>query len=295
MLIQKLLAHLVTLGRPFALPAAVCGVILGGLIAKAPPFTLFLAVMTGVLLMFACHSWNSFQDWVIGFDKGEPKERSKKKVYTSGQSLLALGIVSQNEVLANSIGWLILSLAFAIPLSLMTTMWVWLPWGLVALCAPWYSWGKLHFNCELALGLGFGSFAAMLGACAVPNPPLWTAFLAGLPLTLMWGFVAETVDQYDDWEVNWNKGLRNMGALVGAHGLSISHFFGYLIAITYLAQVALVMGGILSPLSMLSLIAFLPLTYGMLFLEKNFQVGVLIALGGIFLHMILLVIGQGMS
>lgn len=294
-MIQRLSAHVITLPRWFGLPVAVSAVVLGGIIAGASAWHLFLAVMAGVLLMAYAHSWNSFHDWVIGFDKGEPKERSKKKVYTSGQSLLALGIVTEKEVLANSLGWLVLSLGFAIPLSLMTTMWLWLPWGLVVLCAPWYSWAKKLYHCEVPLGLGFGSFAVMLGACAVSNPLLWTAFVAGLPITFCWGFLAETADQHEDWEVNWGKGLRNMGAVAGAYGFSIPHFIGCLVVMAYLVQVGVVLAGVLHPWSMLSLLSFPLFAYCILLLDGKHKVGTIIGLLGVFAFVILLTIGQGLG
>lgn len=292
---QKLMGHIVTLPRWFGLPAAVSAIVLGGLIAGANAFHLLLAVLCGVFLLAYAHSLNSWMDWVIGFDKGEPKERSKQKVYTSGQSLLALGMMSQNEVLANSLGWLILSLGFAIPLSLMTTMWVWLPFGLVVLCAPAYSWGKLHYSCEAVLGLGFGSFAVMLGSCAVANPPLWLAFLAGLPFTLLWGYFAETYDQWDDASVNWDKGLRNLGAWVWKSGLSISHFLGWLLALTYLAQVFLIVNDILAPMTAISALAIPVFAYSLAILQAEKKKGVLIVLLAIFLQMILLTVGQGIG
>lgn len=295
-MIQKLMGHIVTLPRWFGLPAAVCGVVLGGLIAGANAFHLLFAVLCGVFLLAYAHSANSWIDWAITkLDQGEPKERSKQKVYTSGQSLLALGMLSQNEVLANSLGWLALSLGFAIPLSLMTTMWVWLPFGLVVLCAPAYSWGKLHYSCELILGLGFGSFATMMGACAVANPPLWVAFLAGLPFTLLWGYFAETYDQWDDADVNWDKGLRNLGAWVWKSGLSISHFLGWLLALTYLAQVFLIANDILAPMTAISALAIPVFAYSLAILQAEKKKGVLIVLLAIFLQMILLTVGQGIG
>lgn len=295
-MIQKLMGHIVTLPRWFGLPAAVCAVVLGGLIAGASAWYLFLAVMAGVFLMAYAHSWNSFHDWAItGLDKGSPTERSKKKVYTSGQSLFALGILNQWEGLANSLGWLVLSLGFAIPLSLMTTMWVWLPFGLVVLCAPAYSWGKLHYSCELILGLGFGSFAAMIGACAVANPPLWVAFLAGMPFTLLWGYFAETYDQWDDADVNWDKGLRNLGAWVWKSGLSISHFLGWLLALAYLAQVFLIVNDILAPMTAISALAIPVFAYSLAILQAEQKKGVLLLLLAIFLQMVLLTVGQGIG
>ncbi|MDP2857395.1 MAG: hypothetical protein Q8P50_05380, partial [Bacillota bacterium] len=42
-------------------------------------------------------------------------------------------------------------------------------WSLAAACTFWYSWGKQHYMCEAALGLGFLSFAVMFGAATTPD------------------------------------------------------------------------------------------------------------------------------
>ncbi len=69
-------------------------------------------------------------------------------------------------------------------------------------------------------------------------------------------------------------------------------FFTWLLGITFLSQLFLIAGGILAPLTALSLVSFIPFSFCLLYLEKNLKVGVLWGLGGIFLQMALLVVGQ---
>lgn len=295
-MMHKLYIHLAVLPRWFGLPVAVPAIVLGGLISGASAFDLFLAVVTGVLLMAYAHSWNSLHDYTItGFDKGPLEGRSRSKVYTGGQSVIAAGVISEREVFFNSMGWLLLSLVPIFLLSLWATPWIWLPWGLIVLCAPWYSEAKLRYHSEVPLGLGFGSFAAMLGASTVANPPLWTAFLAGLPIGIIFGVVAETSDQFEDWSVNWEKGLRNMGAVAGANKLDLAAFLGHLVLATYVVQGAIVLAGVLAPLTFLSLLALPLFWYCMLLLEANHRVGILLGLSFVFLFSILLTVGQGIG
>ena len=132
----------------------------------------------------------------------------------------------------------------------------------------------------------------MLGMASQPNPDLGVAFLAGIPFLILWGYGAETIDQWTDAEPNWPRGLRNFGALLWKNNVSISMFFAWLVGITFLSQLFLIAGGILAPLTALSLISFIPFSFCLLYLENDLKVGVIWGLGGIFLHMILLTVGQ---
>lgn len=290
---KKIVAHIITLPRWFAAPATICAVVLGAVIGGGDVIPTILAVTTALLLMAAAHSSNTWLDYYwTHFDLGTEDERSRPKEYTVGQQPIAAGILSGKEVLANILFWLVLSAIPAGVLSAMVSPWIWLFWVLIIACSPWYSWGKRHYLCELALGAGFGPFAVMLGMASQPNPDFLKAFLAGIPFLILWGYGAETIDQWTDAEPNWPRGLRNFGALLWKNNVSVTMFLTWLLAITYMSQLFLIAGGVLAPLTGLSLISFLPLSFCLLYLEKNLKVGVLWGLGGIFLHMILLTVGQ---
>ena len=193
--------HLWELPRWFAAPAVVAAVVMGNLIGGELSWLLVIAVVCGLLVMAWGHAMNTYLDYYwTGLDKGSVGLRSRPKEYTKGQQPIAAGILSGREVLANALVWLCLSAVMAAIISWKATAWVWLPWVLGSLSTFWYSWGKLHYCCELALGLGFGPFACMLGAATASSPDLGLAFLAGLPFAIVWGYAAETMDQWIDAE-----------------------------------------------------------------------------------------------
>ncbi len=288
----KIKAH-IGLGRFFALPAVVCAVLLGVALGGHWSWLSIMVVLGAIFEMAYAHSFNTLLDYSwTGFDKGTEEERSKGKVYTKAQQPIAAGIMSPKEVLVNGLVYLAISAIFIGIVAWKASPIIWAIWAGTALCTVWYSLGKLHWNCELALGTGFGPLAVILGMASQPNPDFLTAFLAGIPFLILWGYGAETIDQWTDAEPNWPRGLRNLGALVWRNNISISMFLAWLVVITFLSQLFLIAGGVLAPLTALSLISFLPLSFCLLYLEKDLKIGVLWGLGAIFLHMILLTVGQ---
>jgi len=293
---NRLIAHLVVLPRWFATLAAVTAIIFGGLLVGAGAFDLFVAVLAGLLLMAYAHSWNSYHDWAItGFDKGPAEGRSKIKLYTSGQSLLAQGILSEQEVLANSLVWLILSVPATLYLSLNSTNWVWLVWGLVVLCAPWYSFAKKLWHPDLPLGFGFATCAVWLGMCCVGQPDWDTGFLASLPLFILWGTGAEHVDQGIDYESDWKKGGRSLGLWMKYVGVSFGWSITWLVMLIYLLQVMLISIGILAPWTALTFIAIAPFMVCATAIHTDMRTAIIWGLAAIFLYQTLIAVGQGVA
>lgn len=289
---MKIEAH-IGLGRFFALPAVVCAVLLGIALGGHWSWLSGMVVLGAIFQMAYAHSFNTLLDYSwTKLDQGTEDERSKGKIYTKAQQPIAAGIMTPRGVLVNGLVYLAISAVFIGIVAWQVSPVIWAIWGVTALCTFWYSWGKLHWNCELALGTGFGPFAVMLGMASQLNPDFWTAVLAGIPFLILWGYGAETIDQWTDAAPNWPRGLRNFGALLWKNSVSISMFMAWLLTITFLSQLFLIAGGILAPLTALSLISFVPFSFCILYLEKNLKVGVVWGLGGIFLHMALLVIGQ---
>lgn len=288
----KIKTH-IGLGRFFALPACACAVLLGVALGGHWSWLSAMVVLAAIFVMAYAHSFNTLLDYEwTGFDKGAEEERSKGKVYTKAQQPIAAGILTSKEVLINGLVYLAISAIFVGIVAWKVSPVIWAIWIVTALCTFWYSWGKLHYQCELALGMGFGPFAVMLGMASQPNPDFLVAFLAGIPFLILWGYGAETIDQWSDAEPNWPRGLRNFGALLWKNNVSASSFLAWLLVITFLSQLFLIAGGILHPLTAISLISFVPLSFCLLYLEKNLKVGILWGLGGIFLHMMLLTLGQ---
>lgn len=289
---DKIKTH-IGLGRFFALPCVVCAVLLGCTLGGSLNWLSIMVVLAAIFEMAYAHSFNTLLDYSwTGFDKGTEEERSKGKIYTKGQQAIAAGKLSPAVVFMNGLVYLAISAVFIGIIAWQVSPIIWLIWAVTSLCTFWYSWGKLHWNCELALGTGFGPLAVMLGMASQPNPDFLVASLAGIPFLILWGYAAETIDQWTDAEPNWPRGLRNFGALLWKNNVSISMFLGWLIGITFLSQLFLIAGGILAPMTALSLISFIPFSFCILYLEKDLKVGVLWGLLAIFLHMILFTIGQ---
>lgn len=289
---EKIKTH-IGLGRFFALPAAACAVLLGIALGGHWSWLSLMVLLAATFQMAYAHSFNTLLDYAwTGFDKGAEEERSRGKVYTRGQQAIASGQLTTKQVLVNGLVYLAISAIFIGIVAWRVSPIIWAVWAVMALCTFWYSWGKLHYQCELALGIGFGPLAVMLGMASQPAPDFLLAFLAGIPFLLVWGYGAETIDQWTDAEPNWPRGLRNFGALVWKNNVSISMFIVWLVSITFLSQLFLIAGGVLAPLTALSLISFIPFSLCILYLEKDLRTGIWWGLGAIFLHMVLLTAGQ---
>lgn len=262
----KLNAFFITIPRWFAMPGVVCMVLLGGVLSGGITWVVWLAVISSLFLMAWGHGANTWLDYSwTGFDIGTSDKRSKPKTYTVGQQPIAAGILTPYETFWYSFIWLVLSGILAMIVCWKVDhLWVLLPWTLGALVTFGYSWGKLHYLCEFMLGAGFGPLAVMFGAAATPNPKMVTALIAGLPFFILWGYLAETIDQWTDADVNVPRGLRNMGALLWKNNVSVIGFLAFLLAVTYASQLFIVLAGILSPMTGLALISFLPLSYCLL-------------------------------
>lgn len=289
---EKIEIHL-GLGRFFALPCVVCAVLLGCTLGGSLSWLSVMAVLAGIFLMAYAHSFNTLLDYSwTGFDKGTEEERSKGKVYTKGQQAIAAGKLTPRGVLINGLVYLAISAIFVGIVAWRVSPVIWAIWAGTALCTFWYSWGKLHWNCELALGTGFGPLAVVLGMASQPNPDFLLAFLAGIPFLIMWGFAMETYDQWTDWEVNVPRGLKNLGALIGQYHISPALFLGWLIAMAYLSQLLLITANVLKPLTGLSLCSIPLFAYGIAWVEGKPQTGIIIVLLGCFIYMALLLVGE---
>ena len=116
---RKLKAHLLTLPRWFATPFFGSALLLGAVLAGGISSNSWIVLVGGLFIMAGGHSFNSYLDYAwTGIDKGKVEDRSAEKAYTGGQNLLANGIVSQREALANALAWYLLALGPVIYLSI---------------------------------------------------------------------------------------------------------------------------------------------------------------------------------
>jgi len=290
---DKILTH-IGLGRFFALPCVVCAVLLGCALGGELSWLSAMVALAAIFQMAYSHSFNTLLDYSwTGFDKGAQEERSRGKIYTEGQQVIAAGEMSPRGVLLNGLGYLAISAVFTGIVAWQVSPVIWAFWAVGTLTTFWYCWGKLHYQCELALGMGFGPIACMMGMASQPNPDFLVAFLAGIPFLILWGFAAEFVDQAIDAEPNWSRGLRNLGALAWKKQISVPLFVCFLFTMAYLAQVFLIAGGVLAPLTGLSLVAFPLIAYGLLIMGNDFnKTGIMILLLACFVHMVAFTAGQ---
>ncbi len=289
---ERIKSH-IQLGRFFALPVAVCAVLLGIALGGHWSWLSLMVVLAATFQMAYAHSFNTLLDYSwTGFDRGTEEERSRGKVYTHGQQVIAAGIMSPKEVLANGLVYLAISAIFIGIVAWKVSPVIWAIWAVMALMTFGYSWGKLHWSCEFFLGIGFGPLAVMMGMASQPNLDFLLAFLAGIPILILFGYGAETMDQFTDASVNWKRGLRNFGALVWRNNISISTFIVWLLCATFLSQLFLTAAGVLHPLTALTLITLIPFSMCLLFLEMKPKVGIIWGLGGIYLYGALLLLGE---
>jgi len=136
------------------LPCVVCAVLLGCSLGGSLSWLSVIVVLAAIFQMAYSHSFNTLLDYSwTGFDKGVEDERSKGKVYTKGQQAIAAGKLSPKGVLANGLVYLAISAIFIGIVAWQVSPVIWIIWGITALCTFWYSWGKLYYNCEIALGM----------------------------------------------------------------------------------------------------------------------------------------------
>lgn len=254
---NKLRLHLWTMPRWFGAPAALCAIWLGCILTGAAGWLMVLAMLSSVTVMAWGHSANTLLDFLTGIDRIDGTT-SRPKSYTAGNQVIVTGQLSPREVLLNALGWLAVSFALVLVIATQTSWWILLPWGLSALVTFFYSAGKLCGGCETALGLGFGPLAVMMGSAASTGftfSDFGPAFMAGLCYGWVFGFGAEFIDQYYDADQNWESGLRNMGALAWKAGVHPATFTSVLVAMAYIIQIALVIGGYLVPETLWTLAA----------------------------------------
>lgn len=307
-MIHKLSIHLWILPRWFALPAVLCAIALGCIQTGAAGWLMAMVMICSATIMAWGHSMNTLLDFATGIDQiGGPTSRPKS--YTSGNQIIVTGQATPGEVLGNALCWLGISLCFAILIATRTSWWIMLPWGLSALVTFAYSLGKLCYGCELALGLGFGPLAVMMGAAASTAfvfHDFGPAFMSGLLYGWVFGFGAEFIDQAFDADQNWGSGLRNMGALAWKTGIHPATFTGLLLAFAYIIQIALVFGGYLGGLTLATLALMPPFLYCVMAIckdkpdikaaELHFESKVIIAtMGVMFVWMVAIVICQAIA
>ena len=249
---KKLKAHLLTLPRWFAAPYFGSTLLLGAVLAGGISSNSWWALVGGLFIMAGGHSFNSYLDYAwTGIDKGKVEDRSAEKAYTGGQNLLANGIVSLKEVLANAIFWYLLALGPVIYLSIKIGFGVLVLAVLAMLITFWYSWGKFNWIHELSLGAGAGPISVLLGMFGtVSHPNIAAGLLAGIPVAILLCFAGLALDEWPDAEANLKKGVKSIAYYVWYASISLEAFLGIWFAFMYLFQFFLIYIGVLAAQTM---------------------------------------------
>jgi 1,4-dihydroxy-2-naphthoate octaprenyltransferase len=208
----------------------------------------WIALVGGLCIMAGGHSFNSYLDYAwTGIDKGKVEDRSAEKAYTGGQNLLAKGVVSQREVLANALGWYAVSLIPIIYLSVKVGWGVLVVSILSMLITFWYSWGKFNWTHELSLGVGAGPLSVLLGMYGTTaHPNVAAGLMAGVPCAIILCFAGLALDEWPDAEANLKKGVKSIAYYVWYASISLESYLGIWFVFMYLFQFSLIFRGILA-------------------------------------------------
>jgi len=293
-LASKIKAHIFTLPRWFAAPFFGGVVLLGAVLAGGINANAWIGLTAGLLVMAGGHSFNSFLDYSwTGLDKGEIENRSAEKDYCGGQNIIEAGIVTPREVLLNALGWYMLSAVPIIYLAIKVSWLILLVWVLSMLVTFWYSKAKFNWTHELALFVGAGPLAALIGMYSVtPTPEWWIGIAASAPSGLILSFVGLPLDEFPDAEANLKKGVKSVAYKLWEYGVDLGFYLLVWITFVYLLQLFLIAAGILAPLTWLTF-ALVPLFMAtVVFLKKSFRktAGILVIIGAC--YPLLMLIGQ---
>ena len=245
--------HFWILPRHFALPAALCPVLLGTLWSGGPTAGLILALLAAACLMWSLHCWNSVVDWLSGVDK---PGGSVEKPYTSGSQVLPQGWAPLWAVIANAATFFSLAVGFTVWLTLLAhSWWPFFGFGMGFVFGAFYSPIWKYWCMPEACGLlGFGVGGTALGMSVSGQVPLKEAFLLGvaisLPFAVSWG-----VDQAYDAASDVQRGVRNIGGLLHVTGFPTWAYTGIGALFTYAYVVFLVAIGVLGPWAGLTFLA----------------------------------------
>jgi len=292
--VLKIKAHLWTLPRWFAAPYFGGVLLLGAQLAGGINVNAWIGLLAGLLVMAGSHSFNSFLDYSwTGLDKGEVEERSVEKAYTGGQNLIETGIVTPIEVFLNALGWYLLSAVPIAYLGFVVDHQIIFVWVISLFITFWYSKAKFNWTHELALFVGAGPMAALIGMYSVtPTPEWWVGIAASAPSGIILSFLGLALDEFPDAEANLKKGVKSVAYKVWEYGVDLGFYLLAWVAFVYIMQLFFIAIGILEPLTWLTFILVPFFMAAVVFLKKSFRktAGIIVIIGAC--YPILMLIGQ---
>jgi hypothetical protein len=272
--------------RPFAYPWIIVNALFGSVLAGFNVASWVKSSAITICILTAGHFYNSWLDYVRGFDKAD--FGSKPKPYTAGSQVLPRGWLSLRTVEYSTIAWTLLSLLLmsSVPFRLD----VWLLYVLGLTCSYTYTAIlKTRGLGEIGLFLGHG-FATTTFSYALVKPLDATGISAGILLGF-WAGVVYTVDQWMDVETDFARRVKNLAYMMFKANMRISQLWYFLLTGSYTLQFAFILLGWLPAKTLLSIL-ILPMGHVVgILLDYNFEKGVLLGLGCMWLYALLSAIG----
>lgn len=302
---DKIRTYLLIMPRWFALPAALCAIALGGLLAEGIGWEVVVAMLVGAILMVGGHAYNSWADHLFGLDRGAPA--SVEKWYTSGSQVIEAGPTTRQKTLIYWVACYAISALLMIPITLSVGIWPWLGWAIGATTATIYSPGPCkglkHLGFPEYCGIvGFGIGGTLLGYSASSGTVGFAPVVSGIAISLFWA-LAWAVDQFPDAVSDYHKGVRNLGTLIAVTKFPLASYYLPAMLFAYIFQLLVINLGYVSPWTFLSGLALPFFMLATIWVTKSqddpgstdFEKGVKYGLGGIFLAMALFTIGQAVG
>lgn len=246
---NKLKVHWILL-RPFATAGLVPPMLLGYALAGAnDPLHFIVAFIGATLILYGTHYHNSYSDYVRGIDRG-----TSGKAYTSASTLLPLGLVSKEEVIAGMTILYLSGIAVWIWLSVNVTYLAVIPMILGLSCGILYNvHGKYKGYGELLLALAFGLAATLAGYIPVAKSISIEPVLAALIPGILWSLFY-TMDQYQDKDIDSRVGLRNIAIILSDNQFPMSRYLEFGFFLTLAIHLYLILVGVLAPSTFVSII-----------------------------------------
>jgi len=272
--------------RIFSWPWLLVNALFGVSLAGFEPAKWLLAFAIATLVLTSGHFFNSWVDYVRGFDKVEGG--SKPKPYTAGSQVLPRGWLSLRTIKISTfalLGFAAFLLTFAPTRAEVYGLFVLVVFSVFA-----YSlWLKPKGLGEVGLFLGHG-FATTSFAYSLVKPLDLAGLVAGVFLGF-WAGVVYTVDQYEDVVTDFTRRVKNLAYMMFKADMRISQLWYFLVTGSYVLQFGFIMLGLFPVKTLLSLF-ILPLCHvaGVL-LDYNLEKGVLLGLAVMWLNALLMSVG----
>jgi 1,4-dihydroxy-2-naphthoate octaprenyltransferase len=268
---RTLRIHLWTLPRWFAAPFFALSTLMGAVLAGGPTGNSWLGIISLLFIMAGANSFNSFLDYAwTHLDKGTPDTRSREKIYTSAQNLVARGEVSLKAIVVNALTWYALALGVLVYLAFQSGWPVLVPGCLGMLITFWYSKGKFNWTHELALWAGVGPISALVGMLATSPSADWVSgILGGVPFGVVLSFCGLALDEWPDAEADLKKGVKSLIHTMWEYGISLEWYLTAWFSFLLLYQVLLITLRIYKPLTAITFLTWPVFVACVVFLKRD--------------------------